>query len=168
VERWVLEYLVVGFLLLMALAFPLGILRENLSVRRRRPQQKPPAAAAVTAPAVRVGKFCNGCHQLVDALDRYCVHCGRALYKLQPLDCPNCGSELSAFDRVCWRCGRARARIAPAPFAQSVAQLDAEGIMDGGEGALPAPERADGGEQAAAKDSAAAAARGTASPDDTH
>jgi serine/threonine protein kinase len=49
---------------------------------------------------------CPGCNGVVEALDQFCVHCGRQLVRQIPR-CPSCGGYPSPHDRFCIFCGAA-------------------------------------------------------------
>jgi RNA polymerase subunit RPABC4/transcription elongation factor Spt4 len=103
-----LEYLVVGVLLITLIAFPIGLLIDR---RRNTPKEprpaRPPAPTSRPASALRVQKYCNRCNVLTDADDNFCWNCGQGVRKLPPRPCVHCGGLMSSFDKVCWQCGRA-------------------------------------------------------------
>ncbi|MEM2147535.1 MAG: zinc ribbon domain-containing protein [Candidatus Bathyarchaeia archaeon] len=44
-----------------------------------------------------------GCRNPVE--NRFCGHCGQALYPPPPINCPKCGVPMPSTLNYCWRCG---------------------------------------------------------------
>jgi len=48
---------------------------------------------------------CLNCGSRNPVENRFCGHCGQALYPPPPIQCPKCGVPMPRNINFCWRCG---------------------------------------------------------------